>query len=148
MGDWKSDEEFYYTPEYVEARLLEAARVFLNSDIPTRPSIKCSSWPDYPHEWEDMYGWHEPDEVRTRPTLNQITRAYRTLDWLPLIPILRERRAVQWRMYISPYTGEPRSWRWLARRLRTNHGQAQILYGRGISRMVTALNRQTLTVSR
>ena len=135
-------EIIHYTAEYIEARLIEAAKVLLNSQIPTRPSMNCSSWPDYPHDFDDMYGWHEVEERRPRPTKAQATRATETLGWLALIPDDKERKAVQWRMFLSPKTQEPRSWYWLGKKLHSDPKTAAKRVEYGLRAIADALNRK------
>jgi hypothetical protein len=77
-----------WTPEHVQARMVEAFDVLMRSGVTTGPSQKSGFWPPVVHEFSDMVDQQARTEaearsrrVRHRPTSDEASRMEEALAW-------------------------------------------------------------------
>lgn len=84
----EDDRPTVWTPEHVQARMIEAFDVLMRSGINTGPSRKTGFWPPVVHEFSDLVDQQAREAaeargrlVRSRPTSDEASRMEEALEW-------------------------------------------------------------------
>lgn len=82
------DRPTIWTPEHVQARMIEAFDVLLRSGVTVGPSRKSGFWPPVVHEFSDLIDQQAREDaeargriVRSRPTSDEASRMEESLAW-------------------------------------------------------------------